>query len=572
MPYYCEAVTLSRMLQTLYISKNNGARIFGLVAFCYVVALAAAESTTTPYVNRCNQRHNKLPTSLVDMGENMADIKRSPQDDRDAEILAVRISDNLVASKGNYKRITADLKAIRRVYKRKTSAILGDGATQGLILQHGYDPFWLSCVNEVFGGRQIHVSPTIVRFKRIYNAKLLVAAYTREPMYNGSPGSVEPEGVVGADSDIRLLNKRVGGTHRYVFSGGKGDCTAGCTDWEHVTFDVTLAGDVISPKAEDSPQLNRCGQINDKYPPSLDSMGEYIPDIISSPRSDRNAEILAVRISDKVVASASNYKRISADLKAIRRVYKFTSSAVLGDGAAQGLILKAGYDPLWLGCVNEVYGGRVHQLQIVPLTTVHFSRIYNAKFLVAAYTRKPMYGTSRGDVEAEYMVGTNSNIRLLNARVGGTHRYVFSQGTGDCTAGCTDWEYNSFEVTPDGKVTRREQDASSSTTATTTKHCESWCPNTSGDWEKKCSWNQCKGCSECRSNGPGSNWIVKLYYSIEVMQMTKVYLLPISDHSVMNVLITLRDSTFRRIILLTCKAILATYMFDIELLYGVIML
>ena len=265
----------------------------------------------------------------------------------------------------------------------------------------------------------------------------------------------------------------------------------------------------VKLKCEDAcdrcPKENRCGQLNDKLPPSLADMGENMVDVKRSPRSDRDAEILAVRVGTSLVASQATYKRISADLKAIRRVYKYTSSAVLGDGATQALILTSGYyDPLWLDCVNKVYGGKVNDIGQI-FTIVRFHRVYNSKLLVAAYTSEP---TLIRSAEPDSVVGADSDIRLLNKRVGGTHRYVFSQGTGDCPAGCTDLEYYHFDVTSDGKVTRQLQDPSIPTT-----ECESWCPNFKVDWTKKCSWKQCKGCSECHSNGPDGIWMGRLYCS-----------------------------------------------------------
>ena len=147
--------------------------------------------------NRCGQLNDKRPTSLVDMGENEADIKSSPRYDKDAEILAVRVGDKLVASQANYERISSDLDAIRREYTLESSAMLDDGATQRLMVASVNNNPWLGCLNEIYGGRVTYVGQTFttVSFDRIYNTKLLVAAYTREPNLIGSaePGHMSPK-------------------------------------------------------------------------------------------------------------------------------------------------------------------------------------------------------------------------------------------------------------------------------------------------------------------------------------------------------------------------------------------
>jgi hypothetical protein len=59
-------------------------------------------------------------------------------------------------------------------------------------------------------------------------------------------------------------------------------------------------------------------------------------------------------------------------------------------------------------------------------------------------------------VDADSVFGGGDDITLCNDTVGGTHRYLFTRGSGDCLAGCTHWAYRGYDVTEAGEVTRLE--------------------------------------------------------------------------------------------------------------------
>jgi len=184
-------------------------------------------------------------------------MAKSPRVDLDAERLALRISEDLVAEDAAYERILADLKALRSFAKGKTvarrtwphhsiqsvilkpkpevvEAIL-DGSYQGL-----------DCLNTWYGGRLLPVSPPIdyifVKFDRWYLGKKIAESYGRHPDIRWSG----PSGFGGAGDDIRLCHDRIGGTHRYLFSHGSGDCPGGCIDWVHRGYEVTDKGEVTA--------------------------------------------------------------------------------------------------------------------------------------------------------------------------------------------------------------------------------------------------------------------------------------------------------------------------------------
>jgi hypothetical protein len=182
-------------------------------------------------------------------------MAQTPRPDVDAERLAVRVSKELVAAEGDYTRIKADLKAIRAFAKgdpgaKRTWPRL---AVQSVTLQmkpkaiealrsgtyKGFD-----CLNAWYGGTLAPVASSIdlvfINFKGWYHGKQIAKAY------RGLPDIIfsEPSAVGGAGDDISLCNERVGGTHRYRFSHGSGDCLAGCIDWVYRGYEVTPTGEV----------------------------------------------------------------------------------------------------------------------------------------------------------------------------------------------------------------------------------------------------------------------------------------------------------------------------------------
>ena len=117
-------------------------------------------------------------------------IKKSPRDDRDAEILALRAGKQLVASDTDYQRFAADLKAIRGDYQCEVCAA-PDKGTDTMMLSFGesseeFDKAVagehksLDCLNAWYGGRIEDVwedaRSVFVKFDHIFYSDLIFGA------------------------------------------------------------------------------------------------------------------------------------------------------------------------------------------------------------------------------------------------------------------------------------------------------------------------------------------------------------------------------------------------------------
>lgn len=186
-------------------------------------------------------------------------------------------------------------------------------------------------------------------------------------------------------------------------------------------------------------------------------------EITQSPREDEDAERLALRATDALVAPEARYQRILADLKAIRAAVPnpgasgvfptFGTTAVflqltpaISQAVAAGTY--RGFD-----CLHAWYGAkRVKPLTSVDMAIVYFKALYHPQRIMAAYRVHPdVLGT-----EANTAYGGGDDIIFCNASFGGTHRYLFERGWGDCPAGCINYAYRGYEVTESGEVTLLE--------------------------------------------------------------------------------------------------------------------
>jgi len=180
----------------------------------------------------------------------------------------------------------------------------------------------------------------------------------------------------------------------------------------------------------------------------------------SSPRKDQDAERLALRRTDELVAKESEYQRIAADLKAIRASTK--------DPGARGVFASFGTRALMLSmrptiiaaaakgeykgldCLNAWYGGEQRNvLKSLDLVLIYFPALYHPKHIAAVYAKHP--DVLR--VEPDTAIGDGDDITLCNEQLGGTHHYLFRHGQGDCPAGCLEAEYRGYAVTTAGVVT-----------------------------------------------------------------------------------------------------------------------
>jgi hypothetical protein len=214
------------------------------------VVVAAPNPTPKPAAPRCGDQ--------VLLGSKVA-LAQSPRPDLDAERLALRTIGTLVAPDAAYARIGADLKAIRTFTQGKPGArrtwpsvsvqtvvLRIKPQAQKALLAGTYKG--MDCLNAWYGGRFIPVvasaDPVFVTFKGWFHGQRIAAAYRDHPDVLSSG----PSTFGGAGDDITLCNPHLGGTHRYMFSHGSGDCLAGCIDWLHRGYEVTSAGAVVELK------------------------------------------------------------------------------------------------------------------------------------------------------------------------------------------------------------------------------------------------------------------------------------------------------------------------------------
>ena len=82
----------------------------------------------------------------------------------------------------------------------------------------------------------------IVYFEALYHPKRITEAYRAHPDVLSAGG----DRAYGGGDDIALCNASFGGTHRYIFERGWGDCFAGCLNYAAVAYEVTEAGEVTA--------------------------------------------------------------------------------------------------------------------------------------------------------------------------------------------------------------------------------------------------------------------------------------------------------------------------------------
>ncbi len=169
---------------------------------------------------------------------------------RDAEILAMESSQQLVAPIDLYHRTEQDLLSIRTLHADKSivnaSATAGYSLTQMLVgldkeamalFDSGNYAPWTE-LNQKFGVssvEKLNDQTVVMHFERGYNIPELASVYMDAKMQ----GMVyaEPNFIIGASQDICLENVD-DGSRVFVFKQGDGDCPAGCIFWHFAGFEV----------------------------------------------------------------------------------------------------------------------------------------------------------------------------------------------------------------------------------------------------------------------------------------------------------------------------------------------
>ena len=97
-------------------------------------------------------------------------MKKSPRDDRDAEILALRAGKQLVAADADYERFSADLKAIRGDYQCEISAALDMGADSVILKFNESSEAFKKVVDGEYKGLDcLNAWPDQTRYEIIWN-------------------------------------------------------------------------------------------------------------------------------------------------------------------------------------------------------------------------------------------------------------------------------------------------------------------------------------------------------------------------------------------------------------------
>ncbi|MEM6992876.1 MAG: hypothetical protein AAF721_20340 [Myxococcota bacterium] len=177
--------------------------------------------------------------------------------------------------------------------------------------------------------------------------------------------------------------------------------------------------------------------------------------VAATPRADPDAEILAVLWAGTLTAPDDLYARISADLEAIRG-----DNPALSDHGARwpfgtGMYVtfdeegtqqfQAGTYSGW-DCPNARYQaqpteGGLDDTAWLELGDKHL----NQSMLAAEYLELPNVVYTEPGLQTD---GSTICVQVGEAR----NRYLFVEGSGDCPAGCTEFAYWEYTVTPDGSV------------------------------------------------------------------------------------------------------------------------
>jgi hypothetical protein len=186
-------------------------------------------------------------------------------------------------------------------------------------------------------------------------------------------------------------------------------------------------------------------------------------ELARTPRSDPEAEQLALVLGTRIVADQATYDRVVHDLGAIRTAHPeladihthfpfFQSMRVFFDRTTIDAV-KAGTYHGW-DCLNEQYGGvDQHDDSFATdgsggSTTVKLRGFYAVDRLACRYLTAPgVTQIQQGDA----IVGDGPTVFAWSE--GTTFHYAFDRAGGDCPAGCTTHDVQHFRSTPDGANT-----------------------------------------------------------------------------------------------------------------------
>ena len=184
--------------------------------------------------------------------------------------------------------------------------------------------------------------------------------------------------------------------------------------------------------------------------------GTEDPSVWGIPRMDR-LEVLAARVSGKVVADQAIYERIIRDMGSMRALWP--QRWFLGEyvpGAANILIeadestlsaMRSGSYYEW-DCLNRLFRATDTLRRSSTLMELSFGGVYDLRLLAGEYQKLP--GVTRA-----YPNGFAGDWGEICAIPGADEwHYIFDEASGDCPSGCIDHVYHHFITLPTGEVKR----------------------------------------------------------------------------------------------------------------------
>ena len=178
--------------------------------------------------------------------------------------------------------------------------------------------------------------------------------------------------------------------------------------------------------------------------------------IALSPFADKEAEVLAIEASGKIVAPKYVYEHIVSDLALIRSqnpsvqditaMVSWVPNQLLMGFDAEGMsTVQAGTYTDW-DCANTYYGflGKEVHPSVIQL---HFDHLFNAPLLASEYSMLPHVDYA----ERNGIIGDGNDV-CVPIENDTKYNYIFDAGSGDCPAGCISHQYWGFSIAGDPVV------------------------------------------------------------------------------------------------------------------------
>lgn len=190
---------------------------------------------------------NKQCSSLIS-NSTAAEINSTPRDDGNIELLALSMSDGVIADQAIYDRLIFDVPEIREKFSEvKDISYFPKHDGKGILIKLEDEAFkavkegsfteW-DCLNDHYGNKNISIiadsiSAVLVELKGIYKTELIADEYqSLAGVIHASDNST-----VGDGSTICVTPEDE--IYHYVFEEASGDCPRGCT--EHIYYYFTTS-------------------------------------------------------------------------------------------------------------------------------------------------------------------------------------------------------------------------------------------------------------------------------------------------------------------------------------------